>query len=61
MNLEQLTILLRSAVVDKEMAALNAMRDITCFGEWRCDWNEFIAQAESEIQQIKRDILTLST
>jgi len=48
---QELTILkIRSLIADKEMIVASANRDLTCYGEWRTDYNAWHEQTDAEIQ-----------
>ena len=47
-----LALRIQSLIADKGMIVASANRDLTCYGEWRTDYNAWHEQADAEIQAL---------
>jgi hypothetical protein len=45
-----LALRIQSLIADKWMIVASANRDLTCYGDWRTDYNAFHHQTDAEIQ-----------
>ena len=43
---------IQSLIADKGMIVASANRDLTCYGEWRTDYNAWHDQIDAEIQAL---------
>lgn len=49
-----LSLRMQSLIADKGMIVASANRDLTCYGEWRTDYNAWHEQTDAEIQALFR-------
>ena len=47
-----LALRIQSLIEDKGMIVASANRDLTCYGEWRTDYNAWYEQTDTEIQAL---------
>ena len=47
-----LALRIQSLIADKGMIVASANRDLTCYGEWRTDYNAWHEQTDAEIQAL---------
>lgn len=55
-NCERLLLLIRAAVVDKEMCAINAMHQTMHGDGWLSDWNAETLAHEIHIQKLHEEL-----
>lgn len=54
--MELLLLKLRNAIVDKEFCVVRANRDITQYGAWSCDYDDWMKHNNEEINKILKEI-----
>jgi hypothetical protein len=48
----RLALRIQSLIADKGMIVASANRDLTCYGEWRTDYNAWHEQTDAQIQSL---------
>ena len=52
LSTDLLALRIRNAIADKEWLTAAANHDVAKFGEWQCDWQEGIRDANRELHEL---------